>query len=160
MLKPILHYENRFNIDIKKAFTLTSQWLSSQNKAKIKKSTPHSFIEAKQGTMMANTGHDPNWKKKICISFYQLDQNKTLVRIEATPIARNIFRLDKLKKSWYNGLFNHLFSILQTAQETELKEEKLKQETKGPVITKYCENCGKKVDQNAIICPRCGVDII
>ena len=160
MIKPTLSYENRFKIDIKKAFTLTTQWLASQHKAKIKKSTPYSFVEAKQGTMMTNTGHDPNWKKKISISFYQLAQNNTLVKIEATPIARNIFRLDKLKKSWYNGLFNHLFSILHTAQETESKEQESLNETKFQKAIKYCPNCGNKVDGNAIICPRCGVEIV
>jgi len=158
MIKPTLSYENRFKIEIKKAFTLTNQWLASQYKAKIRKSTPYSFLEAKQGTMMTNTGHDPNWKKRIRISFYQLEQNHTLVRIEATPLARNILRLEKLKKSWYNGLFNHLFSILRTAQETESKE--LLDETEVQKAIKYCPNCGKKVDPSAIICPRCGVDII
>ncbi|TFG13393.1 MAG: zinc ribbon domain-containing protein [Promethearchaeota archaeon] len=160
MIKSTLHYENRFKIDIIKAFNLTIQWLASQHKAKIKKSTPHSFIEAKQGTMMANTGHDPNWKKRIRISFYQFEQNYTTVRIEATPIARNIFRLEKLKQSWYNGLFNHLFSVLRTAQEIETKEQKLLNETNVQKTPIYCPNCGKKVDGSAIICPRCGVDII
>lgn len=160
MIKSSLHYENSFKIDIKKAFTLTNQWLASQHKAKIKKSTPHSFIEAKQGTMMTNTGHDPNWKKRIRINFYQLEQNNILIRIEATPIGRNILRLDKLKKSWYNGLFSHLFSMLRSAQETETKEELGKHELKAKKLSKYCANCGKKVDEDTIICPRCGVDII
>jgi hypothetical protein len=159
-MKATVIYEDRFDIGANKAFELTMQWLRSQHKAKIKKTTPYNFIEAKQGTMMANTGHDPNWKKKIRISFYQLEQNKILVRVEATPLSRNIFRIEKLKQSWYNGLFSHYFSILQTAQETKIKEDILKKEPITQTITKYCPNCGKEVDKNAIICPRCGVDII
>ncbi|MBS7257474.1 MAG: zinc-ribbon domain-containing protein [Methanobrevibacter sp.] len=23
--------------------------------------------------------------------------------------------------------------------------------------TKFCENCGKEIDYNAVICPKCGV---
>ena len=159
MIKPTVYYENRFKIDIEQVFNLTRQWLNSLHKVKIKKSTPLSFIEAKQGTMMANTGHDPNWKKRIRVSLYQLEQNKTLIRIEASPIGRNIMRLDKLKKSWYNGLFIHLFSTLQTAQETKLKEQQLLDVNIVQKTVKYCPNCGKRVDDNAIICSRCGVDI-
>ena len=36
----------------------------------------------------------------------------------------------------------------------------VKTETKDLIKGKYCSNCGKEVDNNAIICPRCGVDII
>ena len=160
MIRSSVIYENRFKLDIDKAFNLTNQWLRSQHKAKIKKSTPPSFIEAKQGTMMANTGHDPNWKKRIRISLYQIEQNKILIRIEAMPLARNVFRIEKLKQSWYNGLFSHLFSILQTAQEPEVKEEISKRESVTKIKSKYCSNCGKEIDKDAIICPRCGVDII
>jgi hypothetical protein len=159
MIKTTVRYENRFAIEIEKAFNLTKQWLASQHKAKIKKSTPSSLIEAKQGTMMTNTGHDPNWKKRISISFYQLELNKTLIRIEATPLARNIFRIEKLKKSWYNGLFSHLFSLLQGAQETRIKVEELKVDDMTRKKTKYCPNCGKEIDKDAVICPRCGIDL-
>lgn len=65
-------YEENIQIDVKKAFNLTLQWLSGQHKAKIKISSPPTFIEPKQGTMMTNTGHDPNWKKRIRINFYEL----------------------------------------------------------------------------------------
>ena len=61
-------YEEKLYIDTHKAFDLTLQWLSGQYKAKIKTSTPPTFIEAKQGTVMTNTGHDPNWKKRITIN--------------------------------------------------------------------------------------------
>jgi hypothetical protein len=159
MIRPSVIYENRFNLDLNRAFNLANQWLNSQHKAKIKKSTPPSFIEAKQGTLMANSGHDPNWKKRIRINLYQLEQNKILIRIEAMPIARNILRIEKLKQSWYNGLFSHLFSILQSAQATKQNEEISKKEVATKISTKYCSNCGKEVDANAIICPRCGVDI-
>ncbi|MEJ2296466.1 MAG: zinc ribbon domain-containing protein [Candidatus Lokiarchaeota archaeon] len=159
MMRATVNYENRFNINIEKAFNLTSQWLSSQYKAKIKKSRPHSFIEAKQGTMMTNTGHDPNWKKRIRINFYQLEQNKTLIKIEAMPLARNILRIEKLKRSWYNGLFSHLFSILQNAQENPGDKSSLKTYDQKNIDTKYCTNCGSKVDMDAVICPKCGVDI-
>lgn len=159
MIKTTVRYENRFAIEIEKAFNLTKQWLASQHKAKIKKSTPPSFIEAKQGTMMTNTGHDPNWKKRISISFYQLEPSKTLIRIETTPLARNIFRIDKLKKSWYNGLFSHLFSLLQGAQETRIKVEEATEGDMTPKITKYCPNCGKQIDTETVICPRCGIDL-
>ena len=160
MIKPTVHYENRFKIDIEQVFNLIHQWLNSQHKVKIKKSTPPSFIEAKQGTMMTNSGHDPNWKKIVRVSLYQLEQKQTLIRIEATPIGRNIMKLDKLKKSWYNGLFSHLFSILQATQETEDRGQKLLVKTEVMKNNKYCPNCGKEVDNSAIICPRCGIDII
>jgi len=158
-MKATVNYENRFNIDIEKAFKLTFQWLNSQHKAKIKKSVSPSFIEAKQGTMMTNTGHDPNWKKRIRISLYQFEQNKTVIQVEAMPLARNILRIEKLKKSWYNGLFSHLFSILQTAQESEVKEQKLSESIEIRKTSKYCPNCGKEVDKGATICPRCGIDL-
>jgi len=97
-------YEETLQIPISKAFELAMQWLNSQHKAKIKKSTPPTFI----GTMMTNTGHDPNWKKRIRINLYDLNNSKTLIRVEAHPLSRNILRVEKLKQSWYNGLFSHL----------------------------------------------------
>jgi hypothetical protein len=160
MIRPSVIYENRFNLDLNQAFNLTEQWLNSQHKAKIKKSTPPSFIEAKQGTMMANTGHDPNWKKRIRISLFKLEENNILIRIEAMPLARNVFRIEKLKQSWYKGLFNNLFTILQTAQESKGKEEISNGDYTTKKRPKYCSNCGKEIDKDAIICPRCGVDII
>jgi len=36
-------YEENFQISIDKAFELVMQWLNSQHKAKIKKSTPPTF---------------------------------------------------------------------------------------------------------------------
>jgi len=107
-------YEETLQISLNKAFKLSMQWLSSQHKAKIKKSTPPTFIEAKQGTMMTNTGHDPNWKKRVRINLYDLNDGKTLIRVEASPLSRNILRVEKLKNSWYNGLFSHLFTIYVT----------------------------------------------
>jgi hypothetical protein len=65
-------YEENLQIFVKKAFDLTIQWLSSQHKAKIKVSTPPKLIDAKQRTIMAGIGHDPNWKKGIRISFYEI----------------------------------------------------------------------------------------
>ncbi|GAH08251.1 unnamed protein product, partial [marine sediment metagenome] len=111
-------YEETLQISVDKAFELSMQWLNSQHKAKIKKYTPPTFIEAKQGTMMANTGRDPNWKKRIRINLYDLKNGKTLIRVEATPLSRTILRVDKLKKSWYNGLFSSLFSLLKRIEDT------------------------------------------
>jgi len=149
-------YEETLQIDAQKAFDLTTQWLSSQHKAKIKTSTPPTFIEAKQGTMMTNTGHDPNWKKRIRINFYNLEGNQTLIRVEAIPLARTIFRVEKLKQSWYNGLFSHLFSLLITYGKTSIKEEP--SIVQGLKI-KYCSYCGKKLEEAKKICPTCGTEI-
>ena len=148
-------YEETLQISIEKAFKLAMQWLNSQHKAKLKKSTPPTFIEAKQGTMMTNTGHDPNWKKRIRINLYDLSKNKTMIRVEATPLSRNILRVEKLKQSWFNGLFTHLFSLLRTIEDTTTTEVlPTKIETKIP-----CSNCGKKIDGETTICPNCGIDI-
>jgi len=138
-------YEETLQIPISKVFELAMQWLNSQHKAKIKKSTPPTFIEAKQGTMMANTGHDPNWKKRIRINLYDLNNRKTLIR-----------RVEKLKQSWYNGLFSHLFTLLRTIEETTIHEVLL------PNIDakSQCYNCGNKINKDTKICPNCGIDIV
>lgn len=152
-------YEEKLKINVQKAFDLTKQWLIGQYKAKIKTSTPPTFIEAKQGTMMTNTGHDPNWKKRITINFYTLEGNYTLVRVEATPLARNVFRVEKLRQSWYNGLFSRLFSLLKTYDKSS-KQEKVKDTNviEGRKI-KYCTYCGNKIEENVQICPSCGIQI-
>ncbi|MFX0178421.1 MAG: zinc ribbon domain-containing protein [Candidatus Hodarchaeota archaeon] len=129
--------------------------VKNQHKAKIKKTIEPTFIEAKQGTMMTNTGHDPNWKKRIRINFYDLEGLKTLVRIEAAPLARNIFRVEKLKQSWFEGLFSHLFTLLHTVETSRALSIKPKTEYK----IANCPNCGKKIDDYAKICPMCGIDI-
>ena len=152
-------YEEKVQLNIQKAFDLSIQWLRGQHKAKVKTSNPPTFIEAKQGTMMTNTGHDPNWKKRIRIHFYNLEGTKTLIRVEATPLARNIFRVEKLKQSWYNGLFSHLFSLLQTYRESSQLVETLKPEIIQGSKLKYCTYCGKQIDKVAKICPSCGIDI-
>jgi len=92
--------------------------------------------------MMANTGHDPNWKKRIRINLYDLNNRKTLIRVEASPLARNILRVEKLKQSWYNGLFSHLFTLLRTIEETTIHEVLL------PNIDakSQCYNCGNKME--------------
>ena len=154
-MKPNVVYEEKFQINVNKAFEITSQWLKSQYKSKIVKSTPPNYIEAKQGTMMTNTGHDPNWKKRIGITFYELEVDKTLLRVEATPLARNIFRVDKLKENWFRGLFSSLFSLLQNiGEETELKSDI---ESTGKF--KYCPNCGGSIDEQIVICPACGIKL-
>lgn len=153
-------YEERLQLNIQKAFDLTKQWLSSQHKAKIKVSNPPTFLEAKQGTMMTNTGHDPNWKKRIRINFYELEGKKTLIRIEAIPLARNIFRVEKLKQSWFNGLFSHLFSLLQTVGKQQKSEAILKSNFETVERIKYCPYCGKKVEEKTLICPDCGIDLV
>jgi hypothetical protein len=148
-------YEQTLHIPINKAFELSMQWLSSQHKAKIKKNNPPTFLEAKQGTMNTNTGHDPNWKKRIRINLYDLENGKTLIRVEATPLSRTIFRVDKLKDSWYNGLFSGLFSLLE---KTEI-ENPPNFFTKQKKESTHCHNCGNKIDRAAKICPNCGVDV-
>lgn len=148
-------YEETLQISVIKAFELAMQWLNGQHKAKIKKSTPPTFIEAKQGTMMANTGHDPNWKKRIRINLYDLNNNKTLIRVEASPLSRNILRVEKLKQSWYNGLFSHLFTLLKTIEETTTP----KVLSKNLAAKLHCYNCGNKIDKDTIICPSCGIEI-
>jgi len=152
-------YEENLQIPVEKAFDLTLQWLRSQHKAKIKVSTPPKFIDAKQGTMMTSTGHDPNWKKRIRISFYELEGSITLVRVEATPLSRNILRVEKLKQSWYEGLFSNLFSLLHSVGK-ETKPEGIGEVSyKKPSEIKYCPNCGKKIEEKSVICPNCGIEI-
>jgi len=148
-------YEETFQISIDNVFKLAMQWLNSQHKAKIKKSTPPTFIEAKQGTVMANTGRDPNWKKRIRINLYDLNNRKTLIRVEASPLSRNILRVEKLKQSWFNGLFSHLFTLLQTIEETT-PPEVLSTKIGGK---SHCTNCGNKIDKDTIICPSCGIEL-
>ncbi len=148
-------YEETLQIPTTKVFELAMQWLSSQHKAKIKKSTPPTFIEAKQGTMMTNTGHDPNWKKRIRINLYNLNDGKTLIRVEASPLSRNILRVEKLKQSWYNGLFSHLFTLLRTIEETTTP----KTLTAELNAKSQCYNCGNKIDRDTKICPNCGIDV-
>jgi hypothetical protein len=152
-------YEENLQIPIEKAFDLTMQWLNSQRKAKIKESTPPKFIDAKQGTMMTNTGHDPNWKKRIRISFYELEGSKTLIRVDATPLSRNIFRVEKLKQSWYEGLFSHLFSLLHSVGKEVGSDDGLNNKYENHSEIKYCPNCGKKIEKNTVICSTCGVEI-
>ena len=148
-------YEETLQIPIDKAFELAMQWITSQHKAKIKKHIPPTFIEAKQGTMNTNTGRDPNWKKRIRINFYDLENNKILIRVEATPLSRTILRVEKLKQSWYNGLFSNLFSLLERIEETPTPETLPKQDNKAL----HCHNCGNRVDKDTIICPSCGIEI-
>jgi hypothetical protein len=148
-------YEETLQIPIDKAFELAIQWISRQHKAKIKKQTPPTFIEAKQGTMNTNTGHDPNWKKRIRINFYDLKNNKILIRVEATPLSRTILRVEKLKQSWYNGLFSSLFSLLERIEETTTLKT-LPKQVNGAL---HCHNCGNKIDKDTIICPSCGIEI-
>jgi hypothetical protein len=149
-------YEQHFPYNIESVYDRTLQWLGSQYKSKIITTSPPTYIEAKQGTMMTNTGHDPNWKKRIRISFYELEKSKTLLRVEATPLARNVLRVEKLKRSWYEGLFIHLFSLFRT--DTQSKEIE-NTDHNDVSIKKYCTNCGRKLEDKSIICPSCGVDI-
>jgi len=151
-------YEENLQIPAEKAFDLTMQWLSSQHKAKIKVSTPPKFIEAKQGTMMTNTGHDPNWKKRIKISFYELEGSKTLIRVEARPLSRNIIRVEKMKQSWYEGLFSHLFSLLHSIGSDKKPVSVIQTNFKKHPDFNYCPNCGKKVEEKSVICPVCGIE--
>jgi hypothetical protein len=146
-----LIYEETVPISIQKAFEITTQWLKGTHKPKIKKIMSPNFIEAKQGTMMTNSGHDPNWKKRIRISFYDLEGKQTLIRLEASPLSRNIIRVEKLKRSWYTGLFYQLFSLLQSVGTQSIKTE---------VATKICQYCGAKIEEQLEICPKCNTPLI
>jgi len=148
-------YEETLQIPIDKAFEFAMQWVTSQHKAKIKKYTPPTFIEAKQGTMNTNTGQDPNWKKRIRINFYDLKNSKPLIRVEATPLSRTILRVEKLKNSWYNGLFSNLFSLLERIEESPPLKNLPKQKSGAS----HCHNYGNKIVKNTIICPSCGIEI-
>ncbi len=134
------------------------QWLNSQYKTKIRTSTPHTFIEAKQGTMRTHTGHDPNWKKRILINFYTLEGNQTLIRVDAIPLSRTIFRVEKLKQSWYDGLFSHLFSLLKTYGKSASQEKILEPSVIQGQKIKYCSFCGSQIEESAKICPSCGIE--
>lgn len=148
-------YEETLQIPIDIAFELAMQWITGQHKAKIKKYTSPTFIEAKQGTMNTNTGHDPNWKKRIRINFYDLKNNKTLIWMEAMPLSRTILRVDKLKQSWYKVLFSNLFSLLEKIEENPPPEALPKQKSEAL----HCRNCGNKIDKDTIIYPSCGIEI-
>ena len=159
-MKGNVSFEEKLQIDIQKAFDVTMQWLKSQYKAKIKTSQPPSFIEARQGTMMTNTGHDPNWKKKIRVSFYELEGKQTLIRVDAVALARNIVRIEKLRRSWYDGLFSHLFSLLQSyAKPSQSGLISTTVDRFGTANLKYCHNCGNKISEDMVICSACGIDI-
>ena len=140
-------YEENVNLNIQKVYQLAYQWLSGTHKAKIKKANPPIFIEAKQGTLMANTGHDPNWKKRIRINLYELEGNKTLIRVDATPLSRNILRVDKLKRSWYDGLFSQLFSLFSNVI---IESKQIK------VLKRVCPFCGSKIEDDIDTCSSCG----
>jgi hypothetical protein len=144
-------YEETVPINIQKAFEISLQWLKGTHKAKIKKLNPPNFIEAKQGTMMTNSGHDPNWKKRIQMSFYDIEGKQTLLRLQARPLSRNIIRVEKLKRSWYDGLFFQLFSLLQSVGI---------QATEKEVATKICQYCGAKIEEQLEICPKCDTQLI
>lgn len=143
-------YEENVPLNIEKTYEIALQWLNGTHKAKIKKSNPPKFIEAKQGTVMANTGHDPNWKKRIRINLYELEGSETLIRVEASPLSRNILRVEKLKKSWYDGLFSHLFTLLYEVG-SQTKQNK--------ILTRVCPYCGSKIEDDIETCTSCGTKI-
>ena len=143
-------YEENVPLNIEKTYEIALQWLNGTHKAKIKKSNPPKFIEAKQGTVMANTGHDPNWKKRIRINLYELEGSKTLIRVEASPLSRNVLRVEKLKKSWYDGLFSHLFTLLYEVGSQPKQNE---------ILTRVCPYCGSKIEDDIETCTSCGTKI-
>lgn len=147
MMNVNVTYEENVTLNIEKTYEITLQWLNGTHKAKIKKLNPPRFIEAKQGTMMANSGHDPNWKKKIRINLFELEGNQTLVRIEATPLSRNVLRVEKLKRSWYDGLFSHLFTLLHSISSQTISKK---------ILTRVCQFCGSKIEDDIATCPSCG----
>ncbi len=166
--KVSVNYEDTIHLPILTAFDYSMQWLHGQQKVKIgKKTNPPFLIEAKQGTMMTNSGFDPNWKKQIKINFFDIQGEQTLVRVEATILSRNIrtSHIEKLKLAWWDGLFSSLYSLL-VKMEGGIRKETLK--TVGPPIrveqvealkAKFCANCGKKIEEGITICPSCGIEI-
>ncbi|MCJ7650565.1 MAG: hypothetical protein MUP85_18295 [Candidatus Lokiarchaeota archaeon] len=147
MMNVNVTYEEKVPLNIEKTYEITLQWLNGTHKAKIKKLNPPRFIEAKQGTMMANSGHDPNWKKKIRFNLFELEGNQTLVRIEATPLSRNVLRVEKLKRSWYDGLFSHLFTLLHSISSQTISKK---------ILTRVCQFCGSKIEDDIARCHSCG----
>ena len=139
-------YEENVPLNVVKTYQITLQWVFGTHKAKVKKTIPNKYIEAKQGTVMANTGHDPNWKKRIKIHFYEVDGNTTLLRVEATPLSRNVLRVEKLKRSWYDGLFSQLFSLFHNISF---------QSSQKKTLTRVCPFCGSKIEDNIEICSSC-----
>ena len=77
------------------------------------------------------------------------NNNKILIRVEATPLSRTILRVEKLKQSWYNGLFSSLFSLLERIEGTTTLKALPKQVNEAL----HCHNCGNRVDKDTIICP-------
>ena len=159
MIRTTVSYEGKFGLDLKKAYDLTSQWLNNQYKVRIKKNFPLQLIEAKQGTKITNTGHDPNWRKLIRISFYEIQENKVHIRIEASPLARTMFRTEKLRESWYNGLFIGLFNLLHDAQDTPIEQEISNDHQQDSKSSNDCQTCGKKIDQSMYYCTNCGIKL-
>ena len=165
--KVSVQYEETLKISIQKVYDLCIQWLEGQQKANIaKKSKPPTHILAKQGTMMTNSGFDPNWKKSIRINLFDMGGEKTMVRLEASPISRNIrsSHIEKLKQAWWEGLFKGLFSLL-VQMEGGKKEKKVEiQPTFDPeeqveIQAQFCPGCGKKIEEKIKFCPACGVEI-
>jgi hypothetical protein len=64
-------------------------------------------------------------------------------------------RVEKLKKSWFDGLFSHLFTLLRTIEE-RIPTKSLPKQANEEL---HCHNCGNRVDKDTIICPSCGIEI-
>ena len=166
--KVSVEYEDTINLPINKVYDLSYQWLEGQHKAKIgRKSNPPFLIIAKQGTIMTNSGFDPNWKKALRINFFDIEGQKTLVRLQATILSRNIRtkHIEKLKQAWWNGLFSSLFSLLVQMEGGTKKDTP----TPTPIAimpaqattskARFCPNCGQKLEESITICPSCGVEV-
>lgn len=108
---------------------------------------------------MTNPGHNPNWKKRIRVSFYELGGSKKLIRVEAKPLSRNILRVEKLKQSWYDGLFSHLFSLLRSVEKVSQPDIIAEIKSEEQPNIKYCPNFGQKIEKKAVICSTCGIEI-
>ena len=51
-----------------------------------------------------------------------------------------------------------MLNFVQIVVKVEIIEaEVVNEETQAIRGTKFCENCGKEIDYNAVICPECGV---
>jgi len=165
--KLTVQYEENIQLSIEKVFDICIQWLEGQHKAKIaKKTKAPTHILAKQGTMMTNSGFDPLWKKSIRINLFDMGGDKTLIKLDATPISRNIrsSKIEKLKQAWWDGLFKGLFSLL-VKMEGGTKEKKVEKQPEFKPVeqleiqAKFCPGCGKEIKEAIKYCPACGVDI-
>ncbi len=110
----IITYTSKFNLSIKEAYNITLKWLE-ENKAKIKKSDPPTYIEAAHGKRFGINRYDPRFIKDISISFDRFREEVTHVRIKTSPNKAAPAKQKKIHDRWWEGLFSYLFYELNKA---------------------------------------------